>query len=47
MIYFNFCKLVEQSCSNKLKDNFAVFEKDGKCSELTDGNISATLTTAT
>lgn len=44
MIYFNLCKLVEQNCSNKVKDNFAIAVQDGKCTELTDGSISATLT---
>ena len=43
MIYFNLCKLVEKKCGNKYADNFAIIDKDGTCTELTDGNISATL----
>lgn len=43
MIYFNLCKLVSQPCNNKYKDTFAIESKDGQCTELTDGKVSASL----
>ena len=43
MVYFNLCKLVQKGCGNRYSDNFAMLDKDGTCTELTDGNIGASL----